>query len=206
MLGVFIRLAVGCVSVLGFGACLDPLHGTLAESAPDAAVDVMRESTQGFFDIAINARTPPGVREVCYDVRVSDGSAEDAVVWAAGDPSGAGGAWRRGHPPGSQGSSLANGEPLCSSQRGNGGGGDVGYVGPCRDNEPDHTVTVWVHAVVFDDAVPLAERNWVNPCTPSTVGGAPENWTGGCEVAARCAKDRDVPIAFALDLRPRAER
>jgi hypothetical protein len=84
----------------------------------DFAFRVMSVAQQGFFDVSVNATAPDGVDGLCYTTRLLNG--EGSLVSARG--------------------------PICSTQLGNGPGGDITFVLQCDASTPENNVTLWGHS------------------------------------------------------------
>ncbi len=85
-------------------------------------------------EVAVAPLTLEGVSNPCYGVTVDNGLFE--TVWSRG---------------------AATSNSLCSSQFGNGAGGDISYVGPCDADAPDHTVYLVVERMDDLGGNPLVE-------------------------------------------------
>lgn len=128
-------------------------------------ITLMRLSQQGFFDVAVfGSQAPEGAQEVCYAVRVVNGQGEVVLTTAR----------------------------LCSSQYGNGQGGDITYVVPCDAEHPDNTVSIWVHA-------PEGANAPYETSCPAPASGELESWTGGCTQVKTCHKNQDVTVEFDFE-------
>ncbi len=109
---------------------------------------------------------------VCYGVAVKNGLG--LPVWSRG---------------------AATSNSLCSSNFGNGAGGDISYVGPCDADEPGHTVFLTVETLYDTFANPLVEgTDWINPCP---VGDP-------CDLSVTCNENADTPVTFNLTIVRRA--
>ncbi len=93
-------------------------------------------------EVAVAPLTLEGVSNPCYGVTVDNGLFE--TVWSRG---------------------AATSNSLCSSQFGNGAGGDISYVGPCDADAPGHTVFLVVENIYDNFDNPVVEgTDWINPC------------------------------------------
>jgi hypothetical protein len=132
--------------------------------------------------ISVAALSLPGVGELCYDLRTTNGPAGSGqTVWVAGAP-------------------LVDGDAdaLCTSSFGNGSGGDLTFVGTCdatpvNPGDPGRTnsVTVWVDKLTDTTGTPIAPNGpdgWQDPC-PS-----------GCTLETLCQENTDAKVEFNLTI------
>jgi len=125
-----------------------------------------REGGPGI-EVKVAPLTLPGIARACYDVLVQNGLGE--TVWARGV---FGQQWPE------------DTTTLCSTQFGNGAGGDISYVGPCDADQPSHTVTLSVDGLYDVSGNDIGE--YVNPCPPNTP----------CTLPVLCAENADTPVTF----------
>ncbi len=137
------------------------------------------------FEVSVAPLTLPGVGRICYDLRVTDGATKnDPVIWSKGTP----------------GLNLGASDAgaLCSSNFGNGAGGDLTFVGACVSSPVDagqdyrtNSVTLWIDGV-YDSAnayvSPTGPNGWQNPCTD------------GCTLAVPCRENSDTVVEFNLTI------
>jgi hypothetical protein len=126
-------------------------------------------------EIAIAPINYPGIADVCYGLTVSNGE------------------------PGLLGTDTVWSEAqLCSSDFGNGGGGDLTYVGPCDASvTADNTVALVLNSIratngLLDDQVTATDGDpdFQNPCPAA----AP------CTLAFACEENADVLVEFNLTI------
>ncbi len=135
------------------------------------------------FEVSVAPLSLPGVSRICYDIRVRNGTSLSAeVVWQKGNPLVA---------------SPADTDTLCSSNFGNGSGGDITFVGTCDatklsplDYGRTNAVTLWVDSL-HGASGPISETGgdgWQNPCP------------NGCTLEALCQENADTPVNFNLTI------
>ncbi len=135
------------------------------------------------FEISVAPLTLPGIAKVCYDLQVKNGTTALAdTVWQQGDP---------------LVTSPTDTDAICSSNFGNGTGGDVTFVGTCdatklspSDSGRINAVTVWVDSL-YDASGPISANGsdgWRNPCP------------NGCTLEALCQENADTPVTFNLTI------
>jgi hypothetical protein len=141
--------------------------------------------SQARFEIAVAPLTLPGVGKICYDLRVSDGSTQAApAVWSKGTPGLNGG--------------TPDAAAICSSNFGNGSGGDITFVGTCVASPTEagqdyrtNRVTLWIDGI-YDGSntylPPTGPQGWQNPCPD------------GCTLTAPCRENADTSVAFNLTI------
>ena len=131
---------------------------------------------QGFFDIAVDAAPPADVEDLCFAMRVVNELGE--------------GIWSEAR--------------VCSSEHGNGRGGDVTFVHVCDATTATNTITLWVHEPANTlPGDPGQPARWNNPCPAPTIGGDPFDWSGGCVRAAPCSENMDTLVRFDFESSPR---
>ena len=170
------------VAVLNAASCL-------LASAPFGCADSTPQdrSTTGV-EIAVAPLALPGLSNVCYDVRVTNGpNGTGETVWSRGVP-------------GLNGGVSADVDAVCSDRFGNAGGGGIAYVGPCdasgqQDDdsagERMNSVTIWLDGLYDDDGDyidPGGTEGWQNPCAPPA----------GCTRDVLCEENADARVTFDL--------
>ncbi len=131
---------------------------------------------QGFFDIAVDIVPPADVEDLCFALRVVNELGQD----------------------------IGSEPRLCSSEYGNGRGGDMAFVHVCDATTATNTVTLWVHEPA--DTLPSdpgQPARWNNPCPAPALGGDPFEWSGGCVRAAPCSENVDTLVHFDFESSPR---
>lgn len=118
---------------------------------------------QGFFDIGVMGPGVEGGAGVCYTLRVVNGVGVHFYSWG----------------------------PICSTDYGDGPGGDITIILACDAETAENTLTVWVHP-------PEGVAGFDNPC-PAPDSGAVETWVGGCSKTVRCNKNEDTPVLFDFE-------
>ncbi len=177
------RAAIGTVSVYAAAGCM---------------IDREPPSEEARVELQVGPLLLSGVSSVCYDVEVS--TAGD-TVWTRGDPNNTRG-----------GRSQANreligtvdAETVCSDEFGNGGGGDIAYVGPCdaspsADTLPDaahpgvqNDVTIFVDGLYDAGRVDLGQ--WRDPCAQ------------GCTLSFTCLENQDTLAELNLTIMREADQ
>jgi hypothetical protein len=138
-------------------------------------------------EVVVAPLTLPGVGKICYDVKVTDGPTKDAPA-----------IWSRGAPGLNDPAVQADTGALCSSNFGNGPGGDITFVGACVATPFDsgqtyrtNSVTLWLDGL-YDDAQsyipPTGAQGWRNPCPD------------GCTLTAQCRENSDTLVEFNLTI------
>lgn len=112
----------------------------------------------GRIAVSTSALTLPGVSDVCYTLEVRNGAGE--VLWTQPD--------------------------VCSSRYGNGGGGDIAYVGPCDASESQNQVSLTLTGMT--DTNRAAITDFTNPCP---TGDA-------CKRTVTCVENADTAVDFNL--------
>lgn len=170
--------------------CSVPLVGACAEEG-----DVGLEGPA--VEIEVAPLTLPGITAACYDIKVWNGpNATGQTVWTKGQP---------GHQTtpntGAADVPYANDpDAVCSSTFGNGGGGDIAYVGPCdADGQEDgypttgdaagektNSITVWFDGLYDAGGYinPTGPNGWQNPCP------------NGCTLNLLCEENADNLATF----------
>ncbi len=135
--------------------------------------------------LSVAPLTLPGVGKVCYDLRATDGATKDSpTVWQKGTPGLNGGS--------------GDSDAICSSNFGNGVGGDVTFIGACVASPVDagqtgrtNSVTLWVDGV-YDSSnayvSPTGADGWQNPCPD------------GCTLTTLCRENADATLEFNLTI------
>ena len=145
--------------------------------------------------IAVAPLRLPGVSDVCYDLRVTNGpDGTGDTVWSRGTPGLNGG--------------TPDSRAICSTDFGNGVGGDVTYIGPCDadgtlgvsgTSARMNSVTLWVDGLYDDSGAyidPTGPEGWRNPCdTPS-----------GCTLDVLCEENVDAQVEFNLTIMRQANQ
>jgi len=107
---------------------------------------------------------------------------------------------------------------ICSSDYGNGAGGDIAYVAPCdASGTGSSTVTLWLEEIVVDPGTgPEAEDedSYINPCGLADLSLDTDNTAGAdfpvgdlnydapftCTRTVTCLPNADVQVAFNLTI------
>jgi hypothetical protein len=152
------KIFVLLIAVAGLTACSD--HSV--ERAPHG------------IEIQTAALNLPGIDFACYDLLVQNGLSEP--VLSLGDP----------------GSTLLSTTPdattICSTQYGNGAGGEISYIAPCDASETAHTVTIWVDGLYTGTPAAPVAVDHQDPCP------------GGCTLDVTCVENADVFVEFNLTI------
>jgi hypothetical protein len=125
---------------------------------------LLPEAHQGFIDLAVTSPEGQFAAGLCYTLRLVNGVGVQVF-----SPSG----------------------PICSTDYGDGTGGDITYTMPCDTETAENTLTLWLHP-------PEGVVNFDNPC-PALDSGTVETWADGCSKTVPCTKNEDTPVSFDFE-------
>jgi len=196
-----LAIGIGVIAILSFGACAEDAGGN-AEDPAGNAEDLGYGGTG--IRVDMGALTLLGATDVCYSFTIINGLGQLVVGRGLGETITSSGrnpayaAWSV-NTPWVQSAAFANGfETLCSTQFGNGPGGDWSYVAFCdaQDNAKDHTVTVWLDRLtVTGEVAPLvAGVDFQDPCPT------------GCALNVQCVENADTPVSFNFTIMRQAHQ